>query len=62
MVGLLDPHDQQLHSSGRLRRESLNVIPEIMTARAKGEYLAAQSVDRRILASFDTRQYVANKN
>lgn len=62
MVDLLDLHDQQLHSSGRLRTDGLNVIPAIIIARGKGEYLAAQSVDRRILASLDTRHYVANEN
>lgn len=53
---------QQLHSSGRLRTEGLNVIPEIIKVRAKGEYLAAQSVDRRVLASLNTRQCVAKEN
>lgn len=62
MVDLLDPHEQQLHSSGRLRTEGLNVIPEIIKVRAKGEYLAAQSDDRRVLASLDSRQYVAKEN
>lgn len=62
MVDLLGPHDQQLHSSGSLRTEGLNVIPEIIKVRAKGEFLAAQSVDRRILASLDTRQYDAKEN
>lgn len=62
LVDFLDLHDRQLHSSGRLRTEGLNVIPEIIIAGVKGEYSAVQSVDRRILASLDTRQYIAKEN